>query len=321
MQPTTQQTGLEVVKSKILMAITPATYQAVMQGIENITFTKETINQDYAPLKAARALLAEIEKVRKERTAPLVEQKRIEDLAAKNVSAPLQEILDRKVAEYTKLANEIKADRDREEKEKQRVTDLRGLIASFVLTYSQKIASATTDRELVDIERLINLETSRKERYAELLPDMKAACEPIRGLLSAQKERVREMVALESEATHAAENDDDEKAIELLEKKDDIVAQIELNRTLVQESAIETANAGGRFEVLLPDAPKAKRTSWDVELVDSAKALKEVPELVSVELDTVASKAFFKAKRILNEIPKDKEVTLHGIRYYEKITY
>jgi len=321
MQPTTQQTGLEVVKSKILMAITPATYQAVMQGIENITFTKETINQDYAPLKAARALLAEIEKVRKERTAPLVEQKRIEDLAAKNVSAPLQEILDRKVAEYTKLANEIKADRDREEKEKQRVSDLRGLIASFVLTYSQKIASATTDRELVDIERLINLETSRKERYAELLPDMKAACEPIRGLLSAQKERVREMATLEIEATKAAENDDDEKAIELLEKKDDIVAQIELNRTLVQESAIETANAGGRFEVLLPDAPKAKRTSWDVELVDSAKALKEVPELVSVELDTVASKAFFKAKRILNEIPKDKEVTLHGIRYYEKITY
>lgn len=321
MQETTSPTGLEVVKSKILLAITPAAYQKVMQGIENITFTKETINHDYAPLKAARELLAEIEKVRKARTAPIVEQKRIEDLAAKNISTPLQEILDRKVAEYTKLANEIKADRDREEKEKQRVKDIRGLIESFVLTYSQKIASATTDKELVDLERLINLETSRKERYSELLPDMKAACEPIRDLLSAQKERVREMVTLETEASKAAENDDDARAIELLEKKDGVVAQIELNRTLVQEAAIVAANSADRFEVLLPDAPKAKRTSWDVELVDMAKALKEMPSLISVELDTVAAKAFFKAKRLMNEIPKDKETVLHGIRYYEKITY
>jgi hypothetical protein len=33
------------------------------------------------------------------------------------------------------------------------------------------------------------------------------------------------------------------------------------------------------------------------------------------------AKNYFKGKRLTGEIPKTGEITLHGIRYFEKITY
>jgi hypothetical protein len=315
------KTGLELTKAKYSVAL--ANYQTVLQAIENISFTKDTLNQDYAPLKTARELLKKIEELRKQRKQPYIDAGKLEDDAAKSLSNPIQEILDRKVAEYTKLANEIKAEAEQVAKEEQRKFSIKMLMESFILLYSQKVAECTTNDQLISIEKLINLETGRKDKYHEFLDQFKVSCEPIRALLKQQKEQVKALATLDKEATIAAENDDDAKAIELLEAKDELTAQIDLNKTLIQEQAIATVgfNSNGDFQLVLPEAPKARRTSWEVELIDSAKALKEVPQLLALELNTMEAKNYFKGKRLTGEIPKTGEITLHGIRYFEKITY
>jgi len=316
-----QQTGIELTKANYKVAL--SNYQSVLQAIENISFTKDTLNQDYAPLKTARELLKKIEDLRKQRKQPHIDAGKLEDDAAKSLSNPIQEILDRKVAEYTKLANEIKAEAEQVAKEEQRKLGIKMQIESFILTYSQKVAECTTNEQLLSIEKLINLETGRKEKYQEFLEQFKASCEPIRALLKQQKEQVKALAALDKEATVAAENDDDAKAIELLEAKDELTAQIDLNKTLIQEQAIATVGftAKGDFQVVLPEAPKARRTTWEVELISPLVAFKELPQLVTIELDTMAAKNYFKGKRLTGEIPKTGDITLHGIRYFEKITY
>jgi len=316
-----QQTGIELTKANYKVAL--SNYQSVLQAIENISFTKDTLNQDYAPLKTARELLKKIEDLRKQRKQPHIDAGKLEDDAAKSLSNPIQEILDRKVAEYTKLANEIKAEAEQVAKEEQRKLGIKMQMESFILTYSQKVAECTTNEQLLGIEKLINLETGRKEKYQEFLEQFKLSCEPIRALLKQQKEQVRALATLDKEATVAAENDDDAKAIELLEAKDELTAQIDLNKTLIQEQAIATVGftAKGDFQVVLPDAPKARRTTWEVELISPLIAFKELPQLITIELDTMAAKNYFKGKRLTGEIAKTGDITLHGIRYYEKITY
>lgn len=317
----TQPTGLELTKANYKVAL--SNYQSVLQAIENISFTKDTLNQDYAPLKTARELLNKIEQLRKQRKQPHIEAGKLEDDAAKSLSNPIQEILDRKVAEYTKLANEIKAEAEQAAKEEQRKEAIKGQMQSFILLYSQKVAECTTNEQLVGIEKLINLETGRKEKYQEYLDQFKASCEPIRELLKQQKEQVKALATLDKEATIAAENDDDTKAIELLEAKDELTAQIDLNKTLIQEKAIATVGISGNadFKVVLPEAPKARRTTWEVELISPLVALKELPQLVTISLDTMEAKNYFKGKRLTGEIAKTGNITLHGIRYFEKITY
>jgi hypothetical protein len=315
-----QNSSLELTKASYKIAT--KNYESILQAMENIVFSKDTLDQDYAPLKLGRALIKQLDDLRKERKQPHLDAGKREDEAAKSLMQPLEEILARKTLDYTQLANEIKAEREAAHAEASRKQTIQDTMQSFILGYSQRIAAATSFTELIKIEQLINLETGRKEKYQEFLEIFKVSCEPLRDKLKAQKENLKSLAALELEVKEATDKGLDEQVMELFSQKEDLEQQIELGKTLVQETAMNTVQNQTEYaEVVLPTAPKARRTQWEVELVDATVALRYAPEMINLTLDTVKAKAQMKVLREDARLKDQKDFTVNGIRYYEKSIY
>jgi hypothetical protein len=310
----------KVVETQIVSALNRAgiKYQQLLQSAENISFTRETINQDYAPLKQLREAITAIEKEHKAGKKPYKEAGDTWDAAKKSLTAPLTEILDRKTAEYTLLVNEIRLENERLQKEKLRIEGIHHTMNNVLLDFSQKISSATTDKQLLEIEKLINLECTRQNKYAELLDDFKTRAEPIRGLIKAQKQVVRVAEETRAKAEQAMQKGDDETYIALTEKQELLGLEMQENVQSVLETSLNQV-LDAEPSVVVPEADtpiiKARRKLWKWR-VDSIETLyRKRPDLV----DLVPNKERIDA--ILNELKQDKKFmgsTVNGIEFYQE---
>jgi len=115
------------------------------------------------------------------------------------------------------------------------------------------------------------------------------------------------------EALQEAENNatDDQTVLDILEKKEQVEAKIEQSRNDVQEKALNMATEAEVVEpeIMVAEAPRPRRTSWEFEVTDLKQA-----EKAGLTLTVINEQ---KVKEILAKKREDEtECTENGIRYF-----
>jgi len=304
-------TQLEIVKTQILVSVPALNYQKRLQEAEAITFTKDTINQDYAPLKSLREAVSLIDKTENPHTAAWSNW----NAAKKSLVDPLKEVLNRKTKEYEKMVNEVKKEQFQQQQEKLRVDGINNKITIKKIEFANKIASAESANEIVSIQKLMGSEKAKKGEYQEFLPNLAANLDELTPLIEDKKKTLKTITKLESEVF---ENE------EQLEMGQEATARLlqtvhEANQQ-IQHKAIDSATIApntivGESVVALP---KARRTTWAYEVTDIQELRKSNPNFVKVVPDTEAIEAYIKKQKDEKTI---REYHHGGLRIYKKESY
>lgn len=320
---------IEVAKTKLNIALTTmeTSVQKLLDTEKELIYNEDNLVKikDFID-KGDKALKTVIQK-HKDLKAPAWQECQIWDNSLRAIKADIETPLARAQTKYTKLCKDIaarKAQEELERKEKEAITTLR---SNFIINYSQKIASTDKLDDLTAIEREINLETARKDRYKDQLEDFKADCVPIRELLKNRKEQVKKLVELEEKRKVAEESGDDEAILKLEEQKEVISEHISEGAIKVQEKAVSLSSSGysgGSYAVQQFPSIKAKRRQWEFEIADLDKLYKENPELVELVPRTDKIKELMKEKgKELSDKRKESgdknpitEFTVGQIRFY-----
>jgi hypothetical protein len=193
-------------------------------------------------------------------------------------------------------------------------------INAFILDYSTKIAAATTNEQLIQIERLINLEKGNKGRYQDHLPLLIERCNELTAKIKEQKDIVKELERLEQEKKLAFEQGNDEKVQQLQEKSEFLEAKMEENTVLVQETAAKSVIL---TEIVAPeiDMPSTRRKAWKFELLDVKEVMKKRPDLLDVSLNNKAVSEVLKTMKDTGVLNGRTEYILNGIRFYQDVNY
>ena len=283
----------ELAKSKIQIALTKAeqSIQKLHDAEAALVYNEDNLDsiaKFIADAKKAKGLV-EAERVLLKK--PYKEGGEAVDAGAKLLSVDLDLVIAKADAPYQKICREVDARKKAAKAAEDRELKIRGDMDTFKLEYSVKISNAKTSAELVAIERLINLETGKENKYFEFLPDFKVSCEPIRSQLAAQKEKVRLLEDLEKQQQEAAKNSDDGAFLEIEEKKEQISSQIEETKINIQETASNQAQqATTPIRQIFAAIPSGGRKLWKWRVVNDVD--KEGKEIEGSGLKRAEKKEF-----------------------------
>lgn len=312
--------NIDVTKAELQVSLTKEglQYQQLLQEGENVKFTKENLSEQGGCLKTLRSVKKKLE----EKENPYTANWKAWNEARKSLIDPINELITRKEGEYRTLAQEIEAEKKKEEQERERVAGIKQAIDNFFLSQSQAIAGAKTLADLTAVEKIIGSHKANKARYAEFLPELIQKADSLTPLIKQQKATLKALEALNEEALKAEQSGDDEYILSVLEKKNSFESKIDELHIRVQETAINMATQTETVvvpEVVYPATPKARRTTWEWEVVDIQETLKKMPSFVTLSPNKEKIDEYLKAKRA--EGITGEEFTVFGIKFYIKKTY
>lgn len=315
MSETTTPVAIDVTKAELQIALSKEglQYQQLLQEGENLTFTKDGLVEQGASLKTLRSVQKKLGDIENPYTANW----KAWNEAKKTLLDPVADVLKRKEAEYRKLALEIEADKKKAEQEKARVDGIKQAIDSFFIAQSQAIAGAKTLGELTAIEKIIGSHKANKARYAEFLPDLVGKAENLTPLIKQQKDNIRKLEAVKEAEIEAAKLGDDQAFLDAMREKESLQNKFDEVNIKAQEQAVGMATRVETVvvpEVVLPAAPKPRRSVWVFESVDINETLKKMPNFVNLTLNKEKVDEYLKAKKA--EGIGGEEFTVFGIRFF-----
>lgn len=188
-------------------------------------------------------------------------------------------------------------------------------VESNILEFSTKIAACITRQQLVDVERLINLEKSptRAEKYGKHHDFAKKRYEEVLiPILKDQKIKIDEKEELERKLSEAT---DPTKADELkaqLENKENEITQ---NQVKVQENAMAAINIQPEVaEEIFPDLTKQGSLIL-CEIVDEKKVFQKQRQLLNIELKLIDAKKLAATLRDSGAFGSNNELIVDGIKF------
>lgn len=315
MSELTTPVAIDVTKAELQIALSKEglQYQQLLQEGENLTFTKDGLVEQGASLKTLRTVQKKLGDIENPYTANW----KAWNAARKSLTDPIDELLKRKEAEYRKLAENIAADQRRAEQEKERVSGIRQAIDSFFIAQSQAIAGAKTLGELTAIEKIIGSHKANKARYAEFLPDLVGKAENLTPLIKQQKDNIRKLEAVKEAEIEAAKLGDDQAFLDAMREKESLQNKFDEVNIKAQEQAVGMATRVETVvvpEIVLPAAPRPRRSVWVFESVDINETLKKMPNFVELSLNKEKVDEYLKAKKA--EGIEGDEFTVFGIHFF-----
>jgi len=298
----------EIVKANIQLELTKSglIYQSVLQGLENIKFTRDNIDEMRLKLAPGEKLVKQLN----DRINPHKEAWQNDNAAKKSLLDPVQDVLTRKKNELAKIAKEIADENARIEAEKQKAAAEELAANNFFIQISQQVAAAVTDDEIVVIEKTIGAH-SKKPLYKE-------KAEALKPIISKQKEHIRHLEAIKEQEKKAEQSGDDEKIMQLREKQEEITAKISEGNEAVQFTAIKGAESNVVVpEVVAPQTVKPKRQIWTWELVDIEQAKKKADWTKTVTNDAVIDEHL----KSIKDSAESEDFVVSGIRFFVKKSY
>lgn len=311
----------DLVKSVFSLELSADNYQKLLQDAENIVFTRDNLSQDYSCLKLLRDIKNKLEKLKDAKKRPFIDANSAIQDAFKELNAPIDDVLKRKTEEFAKINNEIKAENLKIEQERQRELEIQQSITTFINNTTTLITNATTDSEIVRIQKAIGSEKARVSFYGEYMPKLKSACDNLTPLINGRKAFIREADSLMKEQEEALAVGDIQKATDILEKKELLEAEMAENKIRMQEKAFEQAVD---IEVVIPEsmseAVKPRRTSWKWQVEDIQMLQKKMPHLVELVPNKERIQELLALKKSDGSLNNIEELKLFGLTIYlEKI--
>lgn len=317
----TQQMPPAIV-GKFNIALTQSKFQQLAYKAGNLVYNEDNLEAISEFLKNGRSVIKAIGETHKEGKAEALRIGQEWDAAKRLFEGQVTTIMDKPQQEYTRICNDVEQRRRDTEIEKQRISNIKTGIESNAINFSKQIAECTTSIQLTNIERIINLEKTRKDKYMEFIDNAIERYIELNSLLKSQKEVVRELEENARKQAEAKKANDDAALLKLQEEQAKQEAQIELNKTVVQETAI---NQSMKEETIvatevIPEV-KARRTTWKFEVVNEKEVMKKAPELVVFSIDEEKVKANLKLLKDTEQLTGKTELTINGIRYFEVKTF
>lgn len=317
----------EIAKAQISVALTSA--NLVIQKIQDEA-NKLEINEDH--LQEIADFISKTKKVdklidekHKEGKSPSLQEGRNWDAAKNSLISIIEGIRNPISVKYTTLCQDIeKKRREEEEKERKKKEILLG-IENNVISFSSRIASCSTNKELLNIESIINLEKSpsRKDKYGEFHNQaISKYDEVLKPIIVSQKQKIKEKEDLDNQLLEAQKQNNIEAIDTINEKKELVEDEIKQNQILVQENALnqKPIQHVENARVIYPSV-KARRVSWEIELVDADMAIKKAKDLLDISLNKEKAKTVLATLKEAGVLEGREEYILNGIKYYQKTLY
>lgn len=322
MSETTTPVAIDVTKAELQIALSKEglQYQQLLQEGENLKFTKDNLVEERDSLKPLRNVKKKLE----DKKNPYWEKYKAWNDAKSSLITPVEELLKRKESEISKLALEIEADKKKAEQEKERVSGIKQAIDSFFIAQSQAIAGAKTLGELTAIEKIIGSHKANKARYAEFLPDLVGKAENLTPLIKQQKDNIRKLEAVKEAEAKATESGDDQAVLNAREAQESLQNKFDEVNIKAQEQAVGMATRVETVvvpEVVLPAAPKPRRTTYEWECYDIDLLHKKMPHLVTLNPNKEKLDELLATKKVEGVFDGNDSVDFFGVRFFIKKTY
>lgn len=296
-------------------------YNKMLQGLQGMSVTKENLKSEYIEFKEADKFLKGITEWRKAQAAPfnLVDALFLE--VSKEISEPISVELQRLKVQVKAASDANAAEIAQARKEQERKDTIVKSIGTFINNCTTYIVTATTDDQIVLVQKRIGSEKSKKTFYAEYWQELADKCNSLDTLINQQKEKIRELKKLNEDFEQALKNNDDSKAAEI---KDGIeLANMELveNSIRLQEKAFDESLSISTVEIGQPDlnVVKGKSNRWRWRVDDLELLRKKSPEFTKIVVNEEKIDAFMKEQREAGLFKTEEtEIQVKGVTFYKE---
>jgi hypothetical protein len=319
----------EVVKAKINLALSSQQYfiQKLQSEADALVFNEDNLAKISEFIDKVGKIDNEIASNHKKIKEPYWNGGKVCDAAKNSMILSTSVVVSPVRAKYVKMCNEIAERKRKQEEEERREKEILKGIETNVIEFSARIAACETNEELLSVERLINLQKTSSSaakygKHHQMAIDK--FDEILLPILKLQKEKVKESERIANELKIAESVDDIDKIDALKEAQVSIKEDIQYNKVKVQEEALNQEAPvfvpSSSYTQVMPFV-KAKRTTWEIEIVDKKAALKGAAELLDISLNKEAAKIVLKTLKDSGILEGKTEYIKNGIRYYENKTY
>jgi hypothetical protein len=310
---------IDTAKSKISVALTRVglLYQSFHTRKSELVLNEdpenvEAVKKFLSDRKEAKKIVEETHKVIKK---PYFDAGKAADNAKSEIIALFDEVGTDVEAWYMKYCNEIDRKRREAEEKKQREDKIKSGVEANVLDFAIKIAGCKTRKQLIEVERLINLEKSQSRalKYGDLHEfAINKYNEALLPIIKDQKPKIDEYEKLQDQLYKA---DNPVNVDELREKFEQTENEILQNQIKVQEQALnQSPLQTNEVEEILPGITKAGST-MTCEIVDEKIVFKKHRELLNIDLKLVETKKIGAMLRDFGEFQGKDELIFEGIKF------
>lgn len=304
------------IKGKFNLSLTHSNYQSLLNKADTLVCNEDNLEEVKEFLNNIRAGAKETERVHKEGKAEAWKVCTEWDSAKRVFISMWQELENKIQPKYAKVCRDIEERKVSQERERARVAAIRSGIDNNLIKFSSQIASCSTSKELVSVERMINLEKTRKDNYEEFFDLAVSKFSELNSQLAVQKEKIKELERLEE---LEKKEKDETLILEIKEKKDEIKDIIDESKISIQEKAIDTSlNVVDLAEEVFAEV-KPRRSVWVWEAKNLKETLKKMPDWVELTTNDEKINDYLKAKK--SEGIHGEDFEFAGIRFYLKKTY
>lgn len=295
-------------------------YNKMLQGLQNMEITPATVKESYPEFKEADKFIKTITEWRKEQARPFNEVDALFLEVSKDIIEPISATLLQK-KEQVRTASAINAaEIAKAKKEQERVDTIVRSIGDFINKITADITLATTDEQIVSIQKRIGAEKSRAGFYQEYIDELKTKCDSLSNTINSQKNKIRELSQFNAAYTQALNNNDDTQAALIREKIEEKTEELSENSIRLQEQAFTQSLEISSTQVGQPEISVAKgrvhRWMWKVNNMEVLR--KKNPELTQIVPNDEAINALLKEKRDAGEFKDVEEVEFNGILFYKQ---
>ena len=311
-----------VITGKFNLALTESNFQKLADKANKLVFNEDHLEEIKEFLESARKVERAIEATHKDGKAEALKIGRDWDTGKNTFMGTVAAIKEKAQTEYTKICQDVVRRQQEAKAEQDRIALIKQGIENNAVNFAKQIAACTTSESLTNVERLINLEKGRKEKYMEFIDQAVTRFTELNSILATQKVTIKELEENERQQAIAKQQQDDAKLLELQAENEKQQAKIEEAKVTVQETAInQSLNEDIPVANTVFPTVSAKRTTWKYEVVDQKEVMKKAPELVVFSIDEEKVKANLKLLKDSGQLTGKTELVINGVRYYEQKTF
>lgn len=308
------------VEQKFRQDVARLNYQAILQSVHDIQFTRENVHEDL--LIPANALVKSLADKKLEAKRPYSDVVSRIDEVFNSLHKPLLDAIIEKAAERKRLVQQVNAENAQIEAEKQRKLAIQTKIKDYIQAWSD-IASNSTSTELLNkVESKINLAKGRPLEFKELHDEFVSKCDELLPIIKKRKELVAKLNDI-SEAQKEAEAENDvEKHVEALKKKNEINQQLRQST----EEVLETTFASLTFddtvigESVTPSI-KPSRKTWKWRVDDMKLLHRKRPELTEIVPNESAIKELLNQEKVAKHNKNKTQIVIDGLVFFIEESY
>lgn len=295
-------------------------YNKMLQGLQSLEVTPSTLKSEYPEFKEADKFVKTITEWRKDVTRPFSDVPSLFLSVANEIIEPISAALELKKAQV-KATNEINAaEIAKARKEQERIDTILLQMGTFLNKITADITLATTDLQIVSIQKRIGSEKSRTAFYSEFIDDFRSKCDNLNDVINNQKDKIRKLAEFNKQFDVALSKNDDQGAALIKEKMEATSDSLMENSIRLQEQAFSQALNIPQVQVGQPEVNtvKAKTYRWLWKIEDIQLLRKKQPELTKIVPNEEAIEYLLKEKRQAGDFEGQSEVRVNGILFFKQ---